>query len=38
MERIVLKEDDDFLQFVKAVQDKAAERGLTEEILHNILS
>jgi hypothetical protein len=38
MERLVLKEDDDFTQFVRAVQDKAAERGFTEEILSNILN
>jgi hypothetical protein len=32
------KEDDDFIQFVKEVQDKAAERGLTEDILNDILN
>jgi uncharacterized protein YehS (DUF1456 family) len=32
------KEDDDFIQFVKEVQNKAAERGLTEDILNNILN
>ena len=32
------KGDDDFIQFVKEVQDKAAERGLTEEILNEILN
>jgi ferritin len=32
------KGDDDFIQFIKEVQDKAAERGLTEEILNDILN
>ncbi|HEX3384273.1 MAG TPA: hypothetical protein VHS53_03750 [Mucilaginibacter sp.] len=32
------KEDTDFIQFVKEVQDKAAERGLTEDILNDILN
>ena len=32
------KGDDDFIQFVKVVQEKAAERGLTEEILNEILN
>lgn len=32
------KEDDDFIQFIKEIQDKAAERGLTEEILNDILN
>jgi ferritin len=32
------KEDDDFIQFIKEVQDKAAERGLTEDILNDILN
>jgi hypothetical protein len=32
------KEDADFIQFVKEIQDKAAERGLTEDILNNILN
>jgi ferritin len=32
------QEDADFIQFVKEVQDKAAERGLTEDILNNILN
>jgi hypothetical protein len=32
------KEDADFSQFVKEIQDKAAERGLTEEVLNNILN
>ena len=32
------KEDADFIQFIKEVQDKAAERGLTEEILNDILN
>jgi uncharacterized protein YihD (DUF1040 family) len=32
------KEDTDFLQFIKEVQDKAAERGLTEDILNDILN
>jgi uncharacterized protein YihD (DUF1040 family) len=32
------KEDADFIQFVKEVQDKAAERGLTEDILNDILN
>ena len=31
-------EDDDFIQFIKEVQDKAAERGLTEDILNDILN
>jgi hypothetical protein len=32
------KEDDDFIQFVKEIQDKASERGLTEDILNDILN
>jgi ferritin len=32
------KEDADFIQFIKEVQDKAAERGLTEDILNDILN
>ncbi len=32
------KGDDDFIQFIKEVQDKAAERGLTEDILNDILN
>lgn len=32
------KEEVDFIQFVKEVQDKAAERGLTEDILNDILN
>jgi len=32
------KKDTDFIQFVKEVQDKAAERGLTEDILNDILN
>ncbi len=28
------KGDDDFIQFIREVQDKAAERGLTEDILN----
>jgi hypothetical protein len=32
------KEDDDFIQFIKGVQDKASERGLTEDILNDILN
>jgi ferritin len=32
------REDADFIQFVKEVQDKAAERGLTEDILNDILN
>ena len=32
------KADDDFMQFVREVQDKAAERGLTENILNEILN
>jgi len=32
------KGEDDFIQFVKEVQDKAAERGLTGEILNEILN
>jgi ferritin len=32
------KKDIDFIQFVKEVQDKAAERGLTEDILNDILN
>jgi hypothetical protein len=31
-------EANDFIQFIKQVQDKAAERGLTEEILNDILN
>jgi len=37
MERIIL-EDDDFIQFIKELQNKAAERGLTEDILNDILN
>ena len=32
------KEESDFIQFVKEIQDKAAERGLTEDILNDILN
>lgn len=32
------KEESDFTQFIKEVQDKAAERGLTQEILNDILN
>jgi hypothetical protein len=32
------KEDADFMQFVREVQDKAAKRGLTEDILNDILN
>ena len=32
------KEDADFIQFVKEVQDKAVQRGLTEDILNDILN
>jgi hypothetical protein len=32
------KADRDFNQFIKEVQDKAAERGLTEDILNDILN
>jgi len=32
------QEDADFIQFVKEVQDKAAERGLTEDVLNDILN
>jgi hypothetical protein len=32
------KRGDDFIQFVKEIQDKAAERGLTEDILNEILN
>lgn len=32
------KEDADFIQFIKEVQDKAVERGLTEDILNDILN
>ena len=32
------KEDTDFNQFIKEIQDKAAERGLTEDILNDILN
>ena len=32
------QEDADFIQFIKEVQDKAAERGLTEDILNDILN
>ena len=28
----------DFIEFVKEIQEKAAERGLTEDILNNILN
>jgi len=40
MERIILEVDDqdDFIQFIKEIQDKAAERGLTEDILNDILN
>ena len=32
------KGDSDFIQFIKEVQDKAVERGLTEDILNDILN
>jgi len=32
------KQDDDFIGFIKEVQNKAAERGLTEDILNDILN
>jgi len=32
------KEESDFIQFIKEVQDKAAERGLTENVLNEILN
>jgi hypothetical protein len=32
------KEDSDFTQFIKELQEKAAERGLTEDILNSILN
>jgi len=32
------KEDTDFIEFIKEVQDKAAERGLTEDVLNDILN
>ena len=32
------QEDGDFIQFIKEVQDKAAERGLTEDVLNDILN
>ena len=40
MQQIAFKRkgDDDFIQFIKEVQDKAAERGLTEDILDDILN
>jgi hypothetical protein len=31
-------EDPDFIRYVKEIQDKAAERGLTKEELNDILS
>jgi hypothetical protein len=31
-------EDGDFIQFIKEVQNKAIERGLTEDILNDILN
>ncbi len=31
-------EEADFIQFVKEFQEKAAERGLTEDLLNNILN
>ncbi len=31
-------DDSDFIQFIKEVQEKAAERGLTEDILNDILN
>ena len=31
-------EDADFIQFIREVQEKAAERGLTEDILNDILN
>lgn len=31
-------EENDFIQFIKEVQDKAAERRLTEEILDDLLN
>ena len=37
MESIIL-EDDDFIQFIKELQDIATERGLTEDILNDILN
>ncbi len=37
MEGIIL-DDDDFILFIKELQDKAAERGLTEDILNDILN
>jgi hypothetical protein len=33
-----LKKDDDFIDFVKDVQNKAKTRGLTEDILNDILN
>jgi hypothetical protein len=32
------QEDGNFIQFIKEVQDKAAERGLTEDVLNDILN
>lgn len=32
------KDDTDFIEFIKEVQDKAAERGLTEDVLNDILN
>ncbi len=32
------KNEDDFLEFIREVQDKAEKRGLTEEILNDILN
>jgi hypothetical protein len=30
--------DSDFIQFIKEIQEKVAERGLTEEVLNDILN
>jgi hypothetical protein len=32
------EEGTDFIEFIKEVQDKAAERGLTEDVLNDILN
>ena len=37
MDIVILETGDDFIKFIKEIQDKAAERGLTEEILNEIL-
>jgi hypothetical protein len=32
------KDEDDFIEFVKEIQNKAEQRGLTEDILNSILN